>query len=347
MNLESVDAPLRNMIALGTFVVLAVLLGPARLRLPLLGPALGLAALGLAWGLGAVAAGAPLEGLPQEATVTVLGWFLLGSAARAAGGPRLPAHPGYAAFTAGLLMGDLAAGAWLLPLVKDRALGARLAVVAAGGALMSPVGTPARLLLVDLGALAWMPIAMVALAMPLQELPRRILPEGRWAVSAVLVATMGLAFDPAWRMAAVVGGAVVLSLMAPREARHRLPWREMLWVLGFAGVVGAARSAGLWAELRLGLGLLLGLSPGLAVLAVVCGGAVLALLVGEAAGAVLLWSVLDAGAGAGPGPLVAALALALAVGEGGLWRGLEGLRATALLRSVQLAVVLAWALWTV
>lgn len=207
----TLDPLARNAAALGGLLGLTVLLGPARLRWPWLGPALALLALGTAAGLGALAPGAPLAPFPVEAALTLAGWFLLGSAARAAGGPRLPRHPGYAALLAGILMGDLAAAAWILPAVRDRALGARLAMVAAAGGLMSPIGTPARLLLSGLPELGWMPALLVLLVFPLGSTSAPELPRGRLAVSAVLLAVMGVAFTPEWRLPAVVGGAVLLG----------------------------------------------------------------------------------------------------------------------------------------
>ena len=149
----------RNAGLLGGLLALAVVLGPwrARLGFPMM---IGLAVvgLGLGFGLDVIALGAPLVPFPAEALFVLLLWLLMGRLTNESGGVFTGNSWGFAALFGAMLSGDQATAARLGPLAPSPKLAARLALVAGVGGLMSPIGSPARLLLRDIGPTGLLPV---------------------------------------------------------------------------------------------------------------------------------------------------------------------------------------------
>ncbi|MCK6522801.1 hypothetical protein L6R49_15335 [Myxococcota bacterium] len=316
-----IDADLAlNAGALGGLLALAVLLGPWRARLgwPLM-IGLVVVGLGLGFGLNVIALGAPLTPFPGEALFVLLLWLLLGRLANEAGGVFTGQSWGFAALFGAMLSGDQATATRLAPLAPTPKLAARLALVAGVGGLMSPIGSPARLLLRDIGPTGLLPVGLALLAWPyaLERAPKG--PGGRLAVTAVLSVVLIFGFRPEWRLPVLAFGCVALALLAGARAPDAAlgaPGREVAWALTLGVLVGLARTSGALAELRLGLAWLFESSPDLALVAVVLGGAALSALAGELGAALIALSVVEAGAEPLTRPLTLVLTAGLAVGVG-------------------------------
>ena len=300
---------LRNLAVGGGLLAVTALLALGRRRwwaavLPL-GGAVGLA-VGLRW-----MPFEPLAGAPVPEVATLLVWVLMGCAARVAR-PMLPRNAGLAALIAGGLMGDIAAMVLLAPRAPDGRTAARMACVASAGALLSPIGTPATLLLVGPAELA--PVAAL-LALVAWPGARRLDGSGSPTASILLVATAAAA--AAWPHGSITAMAFCAALLAGLGLRAqrtlRLPWGRLLFLVAVSAVAWSARHAGLWEQAIAGVERVAGaswLDPALA-----AGAFLLAALVGEPTAALALASMLDTAAHPLP-PL--ALPLALGVGVGGL-----------------------------
>jgi len=310
----------RNAGLLGGLLALAVVLGPwrARLGFPMM---IGLAVvgLGLGFGLDVIALGAPLVPFPAEALFVLLLWLLMGRLTNESGGVFTGNSWGFAALFGAMLSGDQATAARLGPLAPSPKLAARLALVAGVGGLMSPIGSPARLLLRDIGPTGLLPVGLALLAWPyaLERAPKG--PGGRLAVTVILGVVLVLGFRPEWRLPALAFGCVSLGILAgPKapDAALKAPGKEVAWALTLGLLVGLARTSGALAEVRVGLELLMETAPALAIVAVVLGGALLSTLAGELGAALIVVSIVEAGADPLTRPLTLALTVGLTVGVG-------------------------------
>lgn len=314
--------------AVGLGCVLGVTLLLARLERwwPL---ALGLAALavGLAVGLQVLPQGAPLASWRGLDLAVLLGWLMLGAGARKLR-PRLWGPLGLQAVVAGLVLGDLGAAALMAGLVEDPEKRARAALVASGAALLSPIGTPATLLMARPWELGLLPLALILVVWPRGEASS----EGRIAVTVGLAAVAGLAL---WSPLVVAVAGLGVALWT-----RQLPWRAMVWLAGLSVVAAAAQSSGAVHQLGLGLDyLVLAAGPDLAHLALAGAVSGIALLSGEAPAALVFQQVIEANH-LFKDPALPAL-LAASVGVGGLIGGPRALR----LWWRQLAVLLVWVLF--
>lgn len=310
----------RNAGLLGGLLALAVALGPWRARLGWPGMiALCVLGLGLGVGLDVLAPGAPLEPFPAEELFVLLLWLLMGRLTNEAGGVFTGQSWGFAALFGAMLSGDQATAARLAPLAPSPKLAARLALVAGVGGLMSPIGSPARLLLRDIGPTGLLPVGLALMAWPyaLERAPKG--PGGRLAVTAILGVVLVLGFRPEWRLPALAFGCVVLALLAgPKapDAALGASGREVGWALTLGLLVGLARASGALAEVRVGAELLLEAAPSLALVAVVLGAAALSTLAGELGAALIVLSVVEAGADPLTRPLTLVMTVGLTVGVG-------------------------------
>ena len=125
----------------------------------LLGIGLGVFKGQLSWGNG-------LDGGPWEALWVLLAWVEFGALVRWAGGFPLRGPLGPLAFLGGALIGELPATILLAPRAADARTRVRVALTASAGALLSPVGSPVTLLVLEPGSLGALPFLLAALAWP-------------------------------------------------------------------------------------------------------------------------------------------------------------------------------------
>jgi hypothetical protein len=186
-------------------------------------------------------------GLGRELALLLL-WGVYGSLVRTVGFPTI-GPPWLLAPVLGALIGELGAAAVMGVLAQDRQSAARLALAAAGGAMIGRVGDPALLLLTERTGgtlpLTILPVALgaVLIAAPwkaqlrtdgLQSGDRRL----GWVTVAVFV---GAFVAPLWALGA---GVILAAALTFRNLPH-FEWREPLWVLGSTGLVLVAVSSGI------------------------------------------------------------------------------------------------------
>ncbi|MEC7242859.1 MAG: hypothetical protein VXW32_16620 [Myxococcota bacterium] len=337
--------------ALGAPLVVALLLGHwKRRRTPLVGI---LVLVGAVLGvyLGALDLGARLDGGPWESLWLLLVWLEFTLLIQWAGGLPLRGPLGPLAFFGGALVGEVGAALLICPRAGAASNRARVALTASAGALLSPMGSPVTLLLVEAGHFGvLLPLLLAAVAWPrgwAQDDPSApLLPltttganRNGVVVGAVLLAVVW-GPSPIW---ALFGGCLVLMFSNIRH-RGRPPasWSLQLWVCAMAVLAFFSLSSGALWEVKEGLRLLLesggdGVQEGavlvgaaLSAVGTEIGAAVLGVTVGEAGLREIspeVWSPLCAGlAVGGLTPLVLSQALRVGIG---LW-------------FVQLGVVLLW-----
>lgn len=308
---------LRNMVAFGVILGLALLLGPLRKRAWWVGIPFVLAAVGALVGLDMWVG--HLVALPWEQAGTVLAWLLMGHCARAAGGPVLPQSWGLVAALCGWMMGDLGATALMVGLVADRETAIRCALVASAAAMISPIGSGVSLILIDPALFGPLPVLLALVAWPVGGSSER---SGRALVSLLLGATAAaVLWFPEFRLVWLAGSASVLAFVGRDHlAPERFPAGDGVMVVAMALVAWGLRHAGLSREILVGLELLRESVPAAAngILALL--GVALSMLLGESASAPLLDSIL--GASTVPpdpqvlGPMAAGVAIG---GLGPLW----------------------------
>lgn len=308
-------------VAFGVILGLATLLAPARHRVWWLGLPVVAVVLAAVFGLNLQAGG--LAGLPWEETGSILAWLLLGHCARVAGGPVLPRSWGLVAALAGWLMGDLGAAALLAGLIADRGTAIRAALVASAAALISPIGTPVSLVVVDPAYFGPLPIFLALVAWPVGALPER---QGRVSVSLILGSAAALvAWIPSQRLIFLAAAAALLAFLARKNLQaERFPAGEGVFAIAAGVLAWGARHGGLSRELLAGLELLQGALPDAANGLFATAGVLLGLLMGETAGAPLIHSMLGASANPPDPAMLSCVAAGLAVGGLGpllmVWR---------------------------
>lgn len=243
----------------------AVAVGSPRWRGPAALLALGVCSIiGLSTG---VLDASDLVGLPAHTglgaeLMILVGWSLVAAFLPAAGRPRLPRGwpPMVLAMGLGALLGELGAAAVLGAAATSRAAAARLALAAAGGALIGRVGDPAMLVMGPrLGAeAAWLlPVGLLCamVAWPMRgdlqvdepNTPAEH-PEGcsdpSWAVTGVaLLVGVAAQFSP-FAVPALLAGSLVLGILGARHLKARARLGVPLHVLAVAGLVLVLAAAG-------------------------------------------------------------------------------------------------------
>lgn len=339
------DPILRSYVIAGVVVAFGLTLGFFRRR-----PSAGVLALlssGVClFALGAFPKGDPLEALPGVEVARLGAALLMGALARAAGGPRLPVQRGLAAVVVGALLGGLNGAALIATLETDRARASRLALAAAAAGLLSPVGSPATLLLHAWPTLVPLALGMVALSLPgrviLQDKP--VLP-GRPIVTLLLLlvgVVAAVVSEPLWPL---LGGCALLAVLARREfgaLPRLLSFASVVWVIAAGSVVGLARASGLLWQAQQGLVYMEG-RDGAVGLGVFLAAALVAMIGGELFAALAVSSLLGTWAGTPPTSLALPLIAGAAVG------GLDaifvsgGLMGAGMLRwLLRLGLALAW-----
>jgi hypothetical protein len=341
----------QNATAAGVLLGGTLLLGLTRLRwwaaLPVL-----LGSLGLILGMGSLPE-PPLTAFPGRGLLTLLLWLAFGVAARAAR-PLLPRSLGVAAVVAGALMGDLAAALLLAPQARDARTAARVGLCCAAGGLLSPMGTPATLLLVEASLLApiALPLALLAWPRGQRDQAGSLPATGLLATLTVLASVL-----PELRLPLLALGAAMLAALGRARLRPILAETPMAlfgWLVAAAVAAWAALHLGLLQQIQVGLETTLDVLPDQGPVLVAGAASLVSLLAGEGAGALLLEATLGA-TWTGPSEsLPTALALGLAVGGvGPAWLALgagghrlaERLRWLALPLALQLAAALLWLTW--
>jgi hypothetical protein len=228
--------------------VVLLLAGPLRRWLPelaVVAMAVAMTVVG-AWGQPAFVHGPALVGL--------VGLAGLGFGARALGAtaPRSPRALAAAAALGGALFGGLPAAAVLVPSAPDGKSGARIALIAHAAGLLSPLGSPARLLVAwDVAAtLALTPVALLGIAScwPWRAASTAAAPPPRSRPRAPLVALI-LASAALVSVLGPVGAAPLLAAPAlvrdaPAAPRSpRAPWAGARLALA-AWAIGAMVTLG-------------------------------------------------------------------------------------------------------
>ncbi len=200
-------------------------------------------------------------GLGGELLV-LLGWSLIAALLPAAGRPQLPKGwpPMVLAMGLGALLGELGAAAVLGAAATSRSAAARLALAAAGGALVGRVGDPALLVLgprLGVEAIWLLPVGLLCamLAWPMRgdlQLEDPATPaehpeacsDPSWSVTGVAVA-VGLAAQlPQLAAPALFVGALALGFLGRRHLRARARVSVPVHVLAVAGLVLVLIAAG-------------------------------------------------------------------------------------------------------
>lgn len=192
----------------------------------------------------------------------LLGWGVVAALLPAAGRPKLPKGwpPMVLAMGLGALLGELGAAAVLGAAATSRAAAARLALAAAGGALLGRMGDPALLVLGPrVGVELWMlvPLALVCamVAWPMRgdlqvdepptpaEHPEQC-SAPTWGVTAVAVA-VGLAGQVRpLALPALALGAVALGVLGARHLVRRSQPAILVHVLAVAAMMLVVAAAG-------------------------------------------------------------------------------------------------------
>ena len=307
------------------------------------------AGVGLSWG--SIDGAARFQGGPWESLWLLLVWLEFTLLVQWAGGVPIRGPLGPLAFFGGAFVGELGAAVLLCPRAGDPGNRARVALTASAGAMMSPLGSPVTLLLVEPGHFGLLlPLVLAGVAWPrgwaMDDPARPHLPLTRsganrnaWIVAAVLLGVVVSSAD-LWVLFA---GCLLLMVGNIRtKGRPHESWGLQIWVTSVALLVFFTQSSGALWELKEGLGLLMETgSSGLSEAAVLVG-ALTAIVGTEAGAAMISVGVADAGLQEVPGSIWSPYAAGLAVGglapllaSGGFLRGLR-------LWIVQLGVVLLW-----
>ncbi len=181
----------------------------------------------------------------SQGSLSLLLWVLLGVLARAAGGVSLPGPPILSAIAAGALIGELGAAGLIAGAgLTDRRAAARLALAAAGGAMIGRIGDPALLLLMDRVGWSLAPLGLLTalVALPGGPLPRL---SGRPLVTgaAAIIATAAVLAGS--HLPAVLAAGCLLMAALAGGALRRVDLRPVGWCLGLVALVVLSTAGGL------------------------------------------------------------------------------------------------------
>ena len=317
------DPLIEPAVAVAVPLVLALLVGHWNARRAWIASGLLVVGLGLGAHYGAVALEARGAGGPWDNLWMVLVWVEFTLLIRWAGGFPLRGPLGPLAFLGGALIGEIGATLLLSPRAGSRSNAARVALTASAGALISPLGSPVTLLVLEPGQLGWgLPVALALLSWPrgwAQDDPLRpVLPltsngiNRNLGVVAFTLAALVLGPSPLW---ALFAGCMALMILNIRtQGKPPSSWGVQIWIASVAGLVFLSQSSGAFWEIKEGINLLFENAPifydGLAVLA----GAVVSVIATEEAGAMLVSSLADTGLHELNSTALAALGAGMAVG---------------------------------
>ena len=209
-------------------------------------------------------------GLGSELLV-LIGWALVAALLPAAGRPQLPKGwpPMVLAMGLGALLGELGAAAVLGAAATSRSAAARLALAAAGGAMVGRVGDPALLVLgprLGVEAIWLLPVGLLCamVAWPMRgdlQVDEPATPaehpdacsDPSWSVTAVAV-VVGLAAQvPQLAAPALFAGALGLGFLGRRHLKERARVSVPVHVVAVAGLVLVLAAAGAPALIGQGL----------------------------------------------------------------------------------------------
>jgi len=233
----------------------------------------------------------------------LLAWVEFVHLARWAGGFPIRGPLGPLAFLGGAFLGEIGAVLLLAPRAPTAGLKARVALTASAGALMSPIGSPVTLLLVEPGTFGWLPLALAALSWPsgwAQDDPNApalpLTSTGLNRNAGVLLAVIvGLIWGPSdlWVLAFGCLGLMLLNLRS--RGKPKTPWGAEVWICALAVLCLLSVSSGAFWEVKEGIALAMNHFPDWAASALV-GAAALLSIAGTEEGAVLVaHSIQDTG----------------------------------------------------
>ncbi|MFT5683397.1 MAG: hypothetical protein ACI8RZ_004328 [Myxococcota bacterium] len=244
--------------------------------------------------------------------LSLLLWVLLGSLARAAGGVSLPGPPILSAIAAGALIGELGA-AGMIAGMSDKRAAARLALAAAGGAMIGRIGDPALLLLMDQVGWSLAPLGLLTalVALPGGALPRL---EGRPLVTgAAAVVAVAAVFSGTFLPHVLAVGCVLMAALAGGKVRQT-DLKPVAWCLGLTVLVVVSTTSGLPELAAWGLELIQEILGAWRLPALAALGALIAVLSEGISGALLTTAILDRALDLTVDGVPAALAAGLATG---------------------------------
>jgi len=286
-----------------------------------------------------------------EPVWVLLAWIEFGVIARWAGGFPIRGPLGLLAFFGGALLGDLGAALLIAPRTPTPMQKARVVLTASAGALISPIGTPVTLLLVEPGAFGVLPFALAALSWPrgwAQDEPARtVLPLTQTGANRnlgiLLLVVLGClaGFSKFWVLG--IGCVVLMIPLLRKGVRPPTPWGQEIWIMALAVVCFLCVASGALREAQIGLEAWCAQGAAWTPPLLAAGGAVFSVFATEEGASLFaqqiqttgyssiepaVWSWIGAGiAMGGIGPLIATKAL-----RAGIWLWLG-----------QLALVLIWA----
>jgi hypothetical protein len=183
-----------------------------------------------------------------ESLILVLLWTAFGAVARTAGPLRVPGPPWLVAVAMGAGLGEIPAAAILSAGASSPKAAARLALAAAGGAMIGRVGDPAMLLLTGghptlVAALIPLGLAMAMVARPQAEDLVASIP-GNQARTAVVACVVAAGLVPMLTPWALLVGMLALGLLAQDRRGHvdlaHVGWQLIAVLVGVLAIVGGA-----------------------------------------------------------------------------------------------------------
>jgi hypothetical protein len=231
-----------------------------------------------------------------SAVWVLLAWVEFITFAVWAGGFPIRGPLGPLAFLGGALMGELGTALVLAPRAPTPKEKARVVLTASAGALISPVGTPVTLLLVEPGTFGVvLPLALAALSWPrawAQDDPQQpVLPLNTTCTNRNLLVLFAVVAGLFWGISDLwVLGLGCFALLIPNmrvRGKAKTPWGKEIWILAVAILCMLSISSGAFWELQQAIGFFLNQCPEWAHAGLVGAGALLS-IVGTEEGAVLV-----------------------------------------------------------
>jgi hypothetical protein len=192
-----------------------------------------------------------LFGADWEPVWVLLAWIEFGVIARWAGGFPVRGPLGPLALVGGAILGDIGASVLLAPRAATPLQKARVALTASAGAMLSPIGTPVTLLLVDPAAFGLLPIALAAISWPRgwaqDQVDDTLLPLTQTGANRnlLILVVVVLASFAGFSLFWVLGiGCVALMLpLLKKGIRPPTPWGKEAWIVVLAILCFARESS--------------------------------------------------------------------------------------------------------
>ena len=278
-------------------------------------------------------------------------WIEFVAIARWAGGFPIRGPLGPLAFIGGALLSDVGAALLLAPRAPTAKKKAQVVLTASAGALMSPIGTPVTLLLVEPGSFGMLPLVLAAVSWPTgwaQDSPRRaalpLTATGATKNLLILVAVVvaiSVGLSPLWSLGI---GCVALLIPSLRSGiKPPTPWKLEIWLFGVALLCFLSVASGAFREIQLALVYFMDSNCGLDSTVLVAGGAVLSVFGTEEGASLVAHAVQQTGLSQLDPSTWTLVGAGVAIGGIGPLLLVRAFRAGIVIWLAQLAVVVFWA----